>query len=799
MTLSTQAPPALRGAAWRAADGAGGAGFCLHCGLASPHGQFCCGGCEAAHALIQGMGLGAYYARRLRDAAQRPLRPEPAAAIDFARHIVTAPDGTHGLTLAVDGLHCAACVWLIEAVLARQPELRAGRVNMSTRRLRLAWRGPEASRDAQAAAYCRAVEQLGYRLVPFEPQAVSEARLEAGRALTRCMAVAGFGAGNIMLISLATWFGAAQNMGPATLALMHWVSALIALPCIAYAGQPFFRGAAGALRRGRSSMDVPVAVGVLAVTALSLWQTVAGGAHTYFDGATSLLFFLLLGRLLDHRARSEARATAEQMLLLRGIDAAVVRADGTVVRTPQAGLRAGDCLLVGMGERVAADGVLQSPATLDTSLITGEALPVEAHAGARVFAGSVNLGAALRLRVTETGDATLLAECARLIEAAEQARGRIPALADRVARLYAPVVHGCAAATFLVWFGLLQRGLQPSLLAACAVLIITCPCALALAVPAVQVIATSRLMRAGILLKSPTALERLAGVDCVVFDKTGTLTAPALALDDTAPPETVVLAAGLAAASRHPLCRALVQAAPPFRAALGVVEHPGEGLRLATAAGEIRLGSRAFCGLAPAPSAEAALTLVQPGAAPLRLGFHETLRPQAAETVASLRRAGLGLRVLSGDQAGPVARIAAALGIAEWRAALSPQQKAGALRALAQKGHRVLMVGDGLNDAPCLATAYVSAAPSSAADISQTAADIVFQGASLAPVASVLRMARRARRVMRQNIALALGYNAVMIPLAASGAVTPWLAALAMSASSLLVMLNALRLQGGAL
>jgi Cu2+-exporting ATPase len=765
---------------------------CLHCGLPSHGDTFCCSGCEAAFEVINGLGLGGYYLRRLLDPAARALKPEPEARADLERHIATAADGAHTLMLAVDGVQCAACVWLIESVLAREPALTSARMNMTTRRLRLSWRGDA----ALAQHFCGVVEQLGYRLVPFDPACLAAATDKAGRALLRALAVAGFAAGNVMLISLGTWFGLTQNMGPATRDLMHWVSALIALPAIAYSGMVFFRSAAGALRHGRTNMDVPISVGVILVTAMSLWQTIEGGVHTYFDSAVTLLFFLLIGRVLDQRARGQARTTAEQLLLLRTTDVTVRQTDGTVRRVPQSQVAPGDLALAGMGERVDVDGVLESEtASLDTGLVTGESLPESAARGTRIFAGTINLGAAITVRVTATGDATLLAECVRLIEAAEQARGKFVILTDRVARFYAPVVHACALSTFLVWWSLLHRGVPDSLMAAAAVLIITCPCALALAVPAVQVIATSRLFRAGILLKSPTALERLAAIDTVVFDKTGTLTEPDLALANTAPAEALGMAAELAAHSRHPLCRALARAAGGARMVEGVTELSGQGLACQSPAGEIRLGSRAFCGLPHGEAEGPELCLTQPGKNPTIFSFAESVRRDAAAVIETLRRSGLELRIASGDQEKAVGRVAEALGIKKFQSRQSPMQKSATIQALREAGRHVLMVGDGLNDSPCLAAADVSAAPSSAADISQTVADIVFQGDALSPVASVLHMARRARSAMRQNLALSIGYNAIMLPLAACGYVTPWLAALAMSSSSILVMLNALRLQ----
>ncbi len=771
--------------------------LCAHCGLPAPAGRrFCCSGCAAAYATIEGLGLGRYYASRVLDPAQRPPRPETDTRWDLARHVGSQPDGTHALTLAIDGLQCGACVWLIEQVLAREPEVTQGRVNMTTRRLRLAWRGGA----ERAVALVARIEALGYRLVPFDATLLGQARDATGAALLRALAVAGFSAANVMLISIGIWAGVGRTMGPATLALMHWVSALIAKPAIVYAGRPFFTSALAALRHGRANMDVPVSLGVLLVTGMSLVATFTGGQHTYFESAITLVFFLLIGRVLDHRARGQARATAEQLLVLRASDVAVLLPDGSTQRRAQESVAQGDRVLVGLGERIGVDGTLERGETLlDASLVTGESLPVAAAPGDAVFAGTLNLGAPITVRATAAGGATLLAECVRLIEAAEARRSRFVVFADRVARAYAPTVHLTALGTFLFWYLGRGVGLEQALFTASAVLIITCPCALALAVPAVQVIVTSRLLRAGVLLKSPTALERLASLDTVVFDKTGTLTEPTPGLVDAAAidPAAMRLAASLAACSRHPLARAFVAAAGAAPAAEHVAEYPGQGMSFRTTAGEVRLGSRAFCGDAAAPpSATPELWLAQAGQAPLRFGFDERLRSDAWETLEKLRRLGLRIVLLSGDRHDAVAQVAAALGISDWRAECSPIEKMARVEALAAR-HGVLMVGDGLNDSPALAAATVSASPASAADLSQTVADVVFQGARLAPVAAVIRAARRARAVMRQNLALAIGYNAVMVPLAVAGWVTPWLAAAAMSSSSLLVMANSFRAAQG--
>ncbi|MBN8929259.1 MAG: ATPase P [Rhodospirillales bacterium 69-11] len=786
-----------------ASDHAAEDAACAHCGQPIPGGggsadagkRFCCSGCSAAYATIQGLGLGRYYQQRLLDPALRAPRPETGERWDLDRAVTVNADGTCELSMAIDGLQCGACVWLIESVLGREPAVVAGRVNMTSRRLRLVWRGVAADGEPLVGR----IEALGYRLVPFDAAALKAAQDQTGRALMRALAVAGFAAGNVMFISIGIWAGEAagwlDGMGPATRDLLHWFSALIALPAIAYAGMPFFRSAASALRQGRSNMDLPISIGVLLVTAMSLVESFRHGEHTYFDSAVSLLFFLLIGRVLDHRARGVARATAEQLLTLRASDVAVLQPDGSTLRRSQHAIAPGDRILVGLGERIGVDGVVErGSSALDASLVTGESLPVQAGPGTQVFAGTLNLGEPLTVRATATGGATLLAECVRLIEAAEARRSRFVVLADRVARRYAPTVHLAALLTFLYWYLVGGLALAPALLIASAVLIITCPCALALAVPAVQVIATSRLFQSGVLLKSATALERLAEVDTVVFDKTGTLTEPTLGLAEAADPETLRLAASLAASSRHPLARSLLAAAGPVPAATGVVEHPGQGLSL----GETRLGSRAFCGDPDAPASDRPeLWLARAGHAPVRFVFDERLRPDAAAVIARLRRMGTDIRLMSGDRPGPVQHVAETLGIATWQAGCSPVGKVAAIEALAAAGRRVLMVGDGLNDGPSLAAAHVSASPATAADISQTVADVVFQGHDLAPVAAILDTARRARATMRENLALSIGYNVLMVPLAVAGLVTPWLAAAAMSSSSLLVILNSFRLKRG--
>jgi len=730
-------------------------------------------------------------------AAAESARPPAHVVADPGPYVRRREDGSACLHLAVENLHCGACVRRIESTLAALPGVTSGRVNMTLRRLYVQWEPAQ----IDAGRILQAVDEIGYRVVPYDPAALhSEAEAE-DRALLRAMAVAGFAAANVMLLSVSVWAGAATgDMGPATRDLLHWISALIALPAVAYAGRPFFRSAAAALRQGSVNMDVPISLAVVLAAGMSLYETATGGAHAYFDASVALLFFLLIGRYLDRRARSRARSAAEQLMLLGGEAATVIDADGSRRSLPVGEVMAGMRVFVAPGDRVPVDGVVaQGDSELDTSLVTGETLPRPVAAGSAVHAGTLNLTAPLELTVSAAGDDTLLAGIVRLMDAAVQARARYLRLADRMARVYAPTVHLAALATFLGWWLVAGSSWQVALLAAVAVLIVTCPCALGLAVPAVQVVASGRLFGRGVLVTAGDGLERLAQADLMVFDKTGTLTIGRPRLLDAGgfAPDDLRLAAAMAAGSRHPLCQALMRAAGPVAPLAGVREERGRGLVAETGDGPVRLGSRAWCGIetAPADDADMELWLRQPGAAPVRFRFADELRGDAAATVAALRRQGFEIEQVSGDRAAAVAQVAEAAGISRWRAEVAPDAKVAHLQALAAQGHRPAMAGDGLNDAAALAAAHVSLSPSTAADVTRTAADFVFQGDSLAPLEETVKVSRAARRLILQNFALAIAYNLVAVPLAMAGLVTPLIAAIAMSSSSLVVTLNALRLR----
>ena len=716
-------------------------------------------------------------------------------SVSTAQHKSEGPT-VETMTLVVENMHCGGCMRKVEQKLGDLPGVASARANLSARRVTVISSKGRVSADD----LIEALAQAGFKAAPLldEPDAATTA---GDKEFLRRVGVAGFAAANIMLLSVAVWSGQSGDMDQSLQTLFHWLSALIALPAVAYAGQPFYRSAWEAIRARRLNMDVPISLGVLLATGMSLYQTMRGSHQVYFDAAVSLLFFLLVGRFLDQLMRTRAAGAAANLLGLRSSMATVLLPDGTTERVHARSLLPGMRILVAAGERIGVDGrIVEGNGSIDESLITGESDPAPVEPGRQVFAGTLNMGAPLVVEATATNESTLLAEIGRLMAAAEQGRGRYVRLADRAARHYAPAVHLLGLATFVGWM-LTGHAWEPALTAAIAVLIITCPCALALAVPAVQVAATSRLFGRGVLVKAPDGLERLAEVDTIVFDKTGTLTLgePQLVDADSVSDEVLTRAAALAAASRHPYARAVVRAARErglsVAAGAGVVEVAGSGMQRQVMDGEERLGSASWCQVGGEAGEAAALWYRPVAGEAVALRFEDRLRPDAADVIRQLSRAGYAVELLSGDRAAAVEAAAREAGIEHWRARQNPAQKIARLEALKAAGRKVLMVGDGLNDAPALAAAHASLSPSTAADVSQTTADVVFQGEGLAAVTEALAVSKAAHRMALQNFALSLGYNAVFVPLAVAGYATPLIAAIAMSSSSIAVTANAVRLR----
>ncbi|MBY8977739.1 cadmium-translocating P-type ATPase [Rhodobacteraceae bacterium NNCM2] len=698
------------------------------------------------------------------------------------------------IDLLLPGIKCAGCIATVERALNAAPGVLDSRVNLTQRRVRVTARPGATTPDE----LCALLGDAGYAARPFD--AALHAGMETdktGRDLLLRLGVAGFAAMNVMLLSVSVWSGA----DAATRDLMHWVSAMIALPAMAYSGVPFFRSAFGALSVGKLNMDVPISLAILLSAANSVLTTMESGAEAYFDAGIMLIFFLLIGRYLDHQTRRQARSAAAELTALSARTAMRRWPDGTRALCPIDELAPGMAIDVAPGERIPADGrITAGHSDIDRSLITGESLPEAAAPGEMVHAGMLNLTGPLTIEITATGRETLLTEIAEMIDAAERGRGWADRLADKAARIYAPVVHIAALLAFIGWFWA-TGDWRIALTIATAVLIITCPCALGLAVPTVHTVASGSLFRRGIFLKDGTELERLAQVDMVVFDKTGTLTdgAPTLSRAPDPGDPAWPIAAALAEASSHPLSQAISREAARMGVVPApiesVVEQPGFGVTGRIEGREVRLGRPGWVGAA---TGDASVALDLGDGRLAGFGFNDTLRPDAAETCAQLRDLGLDLAILSGDREGAVREMAGALGIINFHAELRPGDKLKMLEGWRDQGRRVLMIGDGLNDGPALAAAHASMSPASATDVSKMAAGLVFTGSRLGPVVTALNIARAARARALESFALAGIYNVLAVPMALAGMVTPLIAALAMSGSSIVVVLNALRLRWSA-
>lgn len=727
------------------------------------------------------------------DASITPLGRDAAVSLE-ARHIDPTPflrkdrSGGQRLELVVRGARCAGCLRKIETAVGALPGVAEARMNLTTGKLAVVW-APGAAADGAHVALV--LDGLGYASAPYDPSQASAEDAKEGRRLAIALGVAAFGAMNAMMFTVPVWSGV--GMGEGMRNFLYWAAAIVATPCALYAGRPFFESAWRSLRKGRANMDVPITIGVLTTLAISFSETLQHGRHAYFEAAVSLLFLLLIGRWLDWSLRSKARSAARDLLALQTQTASVVGADGHVTVKAARDVEPGDLVALVPGDRAPVDGVVVEGASdLDVSLVTGETLPAAAVAGSRIHAGTLALTGRLVMRAAARMEDSTVAAVARLMEAGAQAKSRYVRLADKAAALYVPTVHSVAAATVIGWL-LLGIGWRDALLRGVAVLIITCPCALGLAVPAVQITASGRLFRRGVLVKSGAALERLAEVNMVIFDKTGVLTLgrPELVESDRA---SLGVAAQLARASRHPLAKALAKAAGPGPTATDTVERAGLGVEGVIDGKSARLGRAAFVGAGAIAGGETELWFAREGETAVRFAFSDSLREDAQATIDALKRRGFKIEILSGDLEGPVRRAAQALGVDGWQAGLSPEEKAARIDSLAKAGFKALMVGDGLNDAGALARAHASLAPGSAADASQNAADLVFEGERLAPVVEALDTARRARKRALENFGLSAAYNAIAAPLAIAGLATPLVAAIAMSASSLVVMLNALRM-----
>ena len=798
------------------------AAICYHCGLPNPPSsrwiaamtgtprRFCCAGCLAVAEVIHGAGLESFYATRSAPA----VRPEAdmadtwtqwdgvAAAAGLVR---VDPDGRREASLLLEGITCGACVWLIESWLARQPGVAAASINLATRRAQVAWRDGETS----LSCVLRAIATIGYRAHPYDPVASEVAARRERRALLTRMAIALLAMMQVMMFALPQYLSD-DGVEPAHASLLNWASLVLTLPAIAYSAWPFFRGAWRDLRIARPGMDVPVALGLATAFGASAWATFAGQGAVYFDSVTMFIALLLVARYVELVARQRAGEAIEAVARACPVTAERI-AGGTTTTVAAATLAAGDRVLVRPGASVPADGtVVDGRSQVAQALLTGESWPVPKAEGDIVLAGSLNGDGPLIVKVSAAGDATQLAAIVRLAERAAALRPRAARLADRVAAVFVTALLLLAAITAFVWW---RIDPEQALAVTFAVLAVSCPCALSLATPSALAASAGALARRQVVFAQPDALETLSRVTHVVLDKTGTLTEgrPRLVamtpLGTVRPEVALALAAALEARSEHPLARVLTAAATARPMATHLTNVAGEGVGGIIDGVRFRLGRVAFvaglAGPAPdtmadferdAPAGSTVIALGSRGAWVAAFAITDATREGASPLIAQLATLRVTPVLLSGDRA-LAARVAgAALGIADARGDLGPEDKRAAIAALQAQGAVVAMTGDGVNDAPALAQAQVAISLGTATPLAQSVADVVVLSDDPARIGDAIATARRTFAVIRQNLAWAALYNAIAIPLAAFGFVTPLVAAAGMSASSLVVVFNALRL-----
>jgi len=773
----------------------------------------CCPGCAAVARAIAENGMEAWYTLRTGPARPAPAVVEDASPFDlpaYQRGIVRSnPDGSNEATLAIAGMTCGACIWLIESRLAALPGVLDATVNFTTQRCRVRW-----NRDsARLSTIVTAVRAVGYDATPCSPLAgAAHGPIHLRGQLWR-FGIAAIGMMQVMMLSFPTYFDGG-DVSADIAGLLRWASLCLTVPVVVFSASGFFTQAWRDLRAGRPGMDVPVSLGIAVAFTASLWATLTGAGEVYFDSVTMFVFLLLGARLLEARVRRQAADAIERVagivpaFALRLKSAGNLESHETVA---VASLAPGDRVLVPAGDRVPADGTVErGESETDEALISGEPIPVRKSPGARVIGGSLNTASPLVIRVEQVGADTVLAGIVRLADRAQSKRPAITVLADRVGAVFTVFILTAAAVSAAAW-----AAIEPAraLSVAIAVLVITCPCALAIAVPAALSAVHASLMRLGILVVGGHALESLARVRHVVFDKTGTLTAGRLSLVGVMPLGTLerdaclALAARIEINSRHPCARALVEANKSTERGaddpIEVREIAGAGLEATLDGRRVRIGSPAFVAGLTGLQLPRELVFVADPMVVTALGdesgwlalftFSDPIRSDARALIAGLRARGIAVSLLTGDRPAVARCVAQALGIDEWRAGFSPGDKAAYVRALQDQGATVAAVGDGVNDAPAMAQAQVSIAMGGGTDLAQSHADVILAAGRIGALTELFEAALRSRRVIWQNLAWAVLYNVIAMPLALFGLVSPLMAAVGMSASSVMVVLNGLR------
>ncbi len=765
---------------------------------------FCCFGCKSAYAIINKIGLGNYYKFRQNNPDIRKIKPEIEEKIDLTNFITQDEKGNNELFLAIDGLHCAACVWLIENILKKQNDVVLARINLSKKYLNLKWRGSV----QKGNEFVDLIREIGYKLFPFDEKILAEEEKKYNDELIKCLAVAGFGVGNVMLFSIILWFYDISEIGEKMRDFLHFFSALIALPVIVYAARPFFHSAFRSIKMRSANMDVAISVAIFLASSNSLIQTFRGADQIYFDSALMLCFFLLIGRYLDFKARKKTFDVAREFSLLTSNFARIIDGDQIKIIASK-DVTKDMILLVCAGDKVAADGVvIDGESEIDASIITGESLPKKVFVGEKLFAGMININNALRIKVLQNQQNSMIAQISKIVEEVENHKNKYVNLADKLSKIYVPLVHFLAFATFVFWYFFAKSNAETALLNAIAVLVITCPCALALAVPITQTLTISSLIKRGILVKSGEAIEKINNVDLFIFDKTGTLTygRPELAeievYDKNSGDKIAVdeekqfylkLAASMTDNSSHPISKAISASFSGARFKLEVQENKGFGLVSKYENHEIKLGRKTFMKNAAnlENNGDFNITYLEFRDKIVSFYLKDKLKEDAKLLMSKLDKKTI---LLSGDNKNIVTKTALDLGIKEFYYEQTPLQKIAIVEKLKAQNHKIAFVGDGVNDTACLALADVSISFSRGAEISKNTAEIIIQSEKLMPISELLKLSKKSILLIKQNLFLALCYNFIAVPFAVFGYVSPLFAAIAMSSSSILVVLNSLRI-----
>ena len=797
---------------------------CFHCGLPVPAGShwnvriddveqpMCCPGCEAVAQAIVGNGLTDYYRNRqtLPKGVAEPI-PDALTLYDTPELSgqFTNGDGGGEATLSVEGIRCAACVWLIERRLSQVPGLQSADLNVATEKLQVRWD----TSQCKPSDILQAVREVGYVAYPFDPIQHGELLRKNSRAMFKRLFVAGLSMMQVMMYAVPVYLAGAGEIEPDMEQLMRWASLWLTVPAIFYSAQPFFKGAWTDLKQRALGMDVPVALGVAAAFIGSTWSTIAGHGDVYFDSVTMFIFLLLASRYLELLARRKAAGSLETLQHALPDSAWLLKSfpsSREAQRVAAATLRAGDIVLVKPGEAIPADGAIaEGETTVDLSLLTGESQPQTRRAGESIAGGAVNISQPVVLRVEKVAKDSTLSSLIRLIERAGQGKPKISQWADHVAAWFVTALLLFALGVLAFWSWHDASRAWPI---AIAVLVVSCPCALSLATPSALAAATDRLLRQGVLVMQPHVLETLHRATHVVFDKTGTLTEgkPAVhrltILDEMSEGAALSIAAALEAGSAHPLSKGLLATAKdraaPVRSAESVTHHAGQGVEGQVDGRHYRIGSASFVAalagelsLPEEPLHGSCVYLGSEQCWHARFELADTLKPDAAGVVHYFRSRGMKTILLSGDAPAIVNQVASSLSMDAAEGGKLPQQKLDYVQQLQREGAVVVMVGDGINDAAVLRAADVSFAMGSGAALAQSHADTVLLSAKLSLLTDAAEAASSCMRVIRQNLAWATAYNLVAIPAAAVGLLTPWMAGLGMSVSSALVVANALRLE----